>query len=237
MPRTARFVLPGVPHHVTQRGNRRGKVFFTDVDYRTYLKWLREYAALRGVEVLAYCLMSNHVHLVVVPAHRDSLSRALKQLHMRYAQNLNRRRDWKGHLWQGRFFASPLDERHFWTALRYVERNPVRAGMVRRAEDYPWSSARARCGLRQDPVLSANGQWDRQLRGIGDWSAWLAAGEEPALIDELRTQTRKGLPCGSSEFVASLEASTGRVLRPRPRGRPRPRRQTAQTRKMGNVPI
>jgi putative transposase len=224
MPRHARFVCPGVPHHVTQRGNRRGQVFFSEADHRVYLKWLRQYAAIHGVEVLAYCLMSNHVHLVLVPADKDSLQLTLRQLHVRYAQCLNRRKDWKGHVWQGRYFASVLDERHFWAAVRYVECNPVRAGMVGRAEDYPWSSARARCGLRVDPVLSTSPEWQRQLAGIGDWSTWLAAGDDPQTLDELRANTGRGLPCGSRAFVDRLEAATGRVLRPKPRGRPWPKK-------------
>jgi len=224
MPRHARFVHPGVPHHVTQRGNRRGQVFFTEADYRTYLRWLCGYAGVHGVEVLAYCLMSNHVHLVVVPANKDSLQLTLRHLHMRYAQCLNRRKDWMGHVWQGRYFASVLDEPHFWAAVRYVERNPVRAGMVGRAEDYRWSSARAHCGLCPDSVLSTGNRWQRLFAGIGDWSAWLAAGDDPQRLDELRVHTSKGLPCGSPEFIESLEAGAGRTLRPRPRGRPWPQK-------------
>ena len=219
MPRRARFVCPGVPHHVTQRGNRREQVFFTQADHRAYLKWLREYAALHGVEVLAYCLMSNHVHLVLVPASMDSLQLTLRRLHTRYAQSLNRRKEWKGHVWQGRYFASVLDETYFWAAVRYVERNPVRAGIVLRAEDYPWSSASAHCGLRTDPTLGTNPNWQRQFAGIGDWSAWLAAGDEPTGLEELRAHTSQGLPCGSRQFIESLETKSGRYLRPGVRGR------------------
>ncbi len=143
MPRAARFVLSGVPHHITQRGNRRCQVFFSDADRRTYLAWLQSDAKHHGLEVLAYCLMTNHVHLVAVPAGPHSMERALRHLHMRYAQRINRMKDWKGHVWQGRYFSAALDESYFWAAIRYVEQNPVRAGLVSRAEDYPWSSARA----------------------------------------------------------------------------------------------
>lgn len=223
MPRTARFVWPGVPHHLTQRGNRRARVFFSDVDYRTYLKWLREYAAGHGVEILAYCLMPNHVHLIVVPDGKDSLHQTFRRLHMRYAQNLNRHKNWSGHVWQGRYFASALDERYFWTAVRYVELNPVRAGMVDRAENYTWSSARSHCGLREDPVLSQRPCWLTQFRGIGEWSAWLAQGEDAQLRSELRKHISKDLPCGSPEFIAQLEAKSGRVLTMRSRGRPWPK--------------
>ena len=127
MPRLARTVFAGVPHHVTQRGNRREDVFFNDDHRNQYLEWLVEYCQRYHVEALAYCLMSNHVHLVMIPESEAGLQQVLKPLHMRYAQRLNRERDWKGHVWQGRYFSSPLDERYTWEAIRYVERNPVRA--------------------------------------------------------------------------------------------------------------
>ena len=221
MPRLARVVCPGVPHHVTQRGNRRGRVFFTDDDRRTYLAWLHEYSGKHRVEVLAYCLMTNHVHLVVVPATGPGLHRALKPLHMRHAQRINRAHGWKGHLWQGRYFASALDEPYLWTAIRYVERNPVRADMVDRAESYPWSSAAAHCGLRVDPVLTSSATWRRQREEIGNWSAWLAHGDDEQGLAMLRRQADKGLPCGSAAFVGMLEQAVGRSLPDRPQGRPR----------------
>lgn len=221
MPRVRRATLPGIPHHVTQRGNRRGPVFFADADRREYLRLLREYADGHAVQVLAYCLMSNHVHLVVIPGKADGLHRMLRPLHMRHAQRLNRARGWKGHLWQGRYFSSMLDDRHLWEAIRYVELNPVRARMVDRAEDYPWSSAWAHCGRTFDPVLAEDPAWLRRLEGIPDWSAWLSAGERPDHVETLRRNAEKGFPCGSDEFVEQLEATTGLVLRPLRRGRPR----------------
>src|SRR5437762_13869192 len=122
MPRLPRTVVPDLPHHVTQRGNRRERVFFTRRDRRAYLAWLRQYAERWHVDLLAYCLMANHIHLVAVPSAADGLQRMLKPLHSRYAQRINRLRGWKGHVWQGRFFSSALDERHMWAAIRYVER-------------------------------------------------------------------------------------------------------------------
>jgi putative transposase len=215
------MVCAGVPHHVTQRGNRRGQVFFTSEDRRVYLKWLQEYTGKHEVEVLAYCLMTNHVHLVVVPMTEQALHRVLKPLHMRYAQRVNRARDWKGHLWQGRYFSSALDESYLWAAIRYVERNPVRAGIADRAEDFAWSSARAHCRMSFDPVLSRKAQWQRQFEGIGDWAAWLAQGDERQSLETLRRYSDKGLPCGSVSFIEALERSKGRPLRYLPRGRPR----------------
>ena len=221
MPRLARTVCAGVSHHVTQRSNRRGEVFFTDGDRHAYLAWLKGYAERSELDILAYCLMTNHVHLVVVPASKDSLQRALKPLHMRYAQRVNRSRNWTGHLWQGRFFSSALDESYLWTAIRYVERNPVRARMVHKAEAYRWSSAGAHCGLRHDATLADTPAWRRRMDGIGDWSAWLAEGDEPDQLALLRRNVDKGLPCGSEKFIHKLERLTGRALHYRPPGRPK----------------
>ena len=148
MPRLARNVFPRIPHHITQRGNRREEVFFTDDDRHAYLNWLKEYSQEHKVDVLAYCLMTNHIHLVVVPNTEEGLNRMLKPLHMRYAQHINREKGWKGHLWQGRYFPFPLDDVYLCAAIRYVERYSVRAKMVRIAERYPWSSAAVHCGLR-----------------------------------------------------------------------------------------
>ena len=221
MPRLARTVCARVPHHITQRGNRREKVFFTDDDRHAYLNWLREYAEKHRVDVLAYCLMTNHIHLVAVPETEDGLHQALKPLHMRYAQRINRARGWKGHLWQGRFFSSALDDAYLWAAIRYVERNPVRAKMVRKVENYAWSSAAAHCGLRSDAVLTSKPFWHKQFDSIGNWSAWLAEGDEPEKLEVLRRNVEKGLPCGSRAFIQKLERIVGRALQYRPRGRPR----------------
>lgn len=220
MPRQARTVFAGLPHHVTQRGNRRLDVFFTDENRRAYLAWLKEYCDENGVAVLAYCLMTNHVHLVLVPNSDDGLEQVLKPLHMRYAQRVNRARGWSGHLWQGRYFSSPLDEAYLWAALRYVERNPVRARLVRRAENYPWSSAAAHCGRRADGVLTHSRPWRERLEAVTDWSAWLAEGDETDDLAILRRNAGKGLPCGSAAFIDKLSALAGRALHFRPIGRP-----------------
>ena len=217
----ARIIYPRIPHHVTQRGNRREDVFFTEADRRCYLEWLSNYADKHQVEVLAYCLMSNHIHLVVVPDSDEAMHRMLKPLHMRYAQRINRRKGWKGHLWQGRFFSSALDEDYLWAAIRYVERNPVRARIVRKAENYPWSSAAGHCGIKEDRVLGCKPDWQRQLESIGDWSSWLATGDEPHQLEVLRRNADKGLPCGSDKFIRRLEKLAGRALVFRPPGRPK----------------
>ena len=221
MPRLARPVFSGVPHHITQRGNRREKVFFSDADREAYLEWLVEYCAKHGLEVLAYCLMTNHIHAVAVPEREEALGRVFRPLHTRYAQRINRLKKWKGHLWQGRFFSSALDETYLWAAIRYVERNPVRARMVRRAENYRWSSAAAHCGLKADPVLTTDPAWLRQIKSTGDWSKWLAEGDRPEQLEVLRRHVERGLPCGAEGFIRKLERQTKQLLRFRPRGRPK----------------
>jgi putative transposase len=221
MPRQARAVFSGLAHHITQRGNRREDVFFSDEDRLVYLAWLQAYCVALGLEVRAYCLMSNHIHLVAVPATDDALQRVLKPLHMRYAQRINRRQGWTGHLWQGRFFSSPLDDAYLWATVRYVERNPVRAGMVRRAEDYRWSSAAAHCGLRTDLLLASATAWARGFLAAQDWSAWLAEGDEDEELSTVRRNVNKGLPCGSDDFVSQLSQRAGRSLAHRPQGRPK----------------
>ena len=221
MPRLSRNVFAHVPHHITQRGNRREDVFFTDEDRTFYLAWLKHYCQKHRVEVLAYCLMTNHIHLVLQPSTAEGLQRVLKPLHMRYAQRVNRERGWKGHLWQGRYFSSALDDAYVWAAIRYVERNPVRAKRVRKAERYAWSSAAGHCGLRTDAVLTQGKVWARTLTTIEDWSAWLAEGDTPEQLETLRRHIDKGLPCGSEKFVSRLERVAKRALRYRPRGRPK----------------
>ena len=143
MPRTARLVVPGIPHHVTQRGNRRQPTFFRDEDYALYLRLLRHWTAQAGTRVWAWCLMPNHVHLILVPAHEYGLRAALGETHSRSTRHVNQREDWRGHLWQSRFASFPMDEEWLVACARYVELNPVRAGLAARPEDWRWSSARA----------------------------------------------------------------------------------------------
>lgn len=220
MPRLSRTVFAGLPHHVTQRGNRRCDVFFTDEDRETYLSWLAEYCEAHKVEILAYCLMTNEIHLVAVPDADDGLVRVLRPLHMRYAQRVNRAQGWSGHLWQGRYFSSPLDDAYLWAAVRYVERNPVRAGIERRAEAYRWSSAAAHCGKRADALLNPQSRWSKRFADVDDWAAWLSQGDEEVEMMVLRRNLDKGLPCGSDRFINKLGKAAGRELSYRPPGRP-----------------
>lgn len=215
MPRIARVAPPGCAFHVTHRGNRRTPVFFQAGDERRYLEILRENATKWRLAIWSYCLMPNHVHLLVCGENSDSLARGIGNAHRRYARMVNRRAGWTGHLWANRFFSTPLDERHLWAAVRYVETNPVRAGLVKDAESFPWSSACAHVGGREDPVLSDG----RPFPGdVEDWSGWLKGHEDPAVIQSLRRNTAAGRPSGSPQFVESLETRLGRRLAARSRG-------------------
>ena len=218
MARMARVVAVGHPHHVTQRGNLGGRVFETDGDRRFYLDLLADGMARFGLRVWAHCLMTNHIHLVCVPEAEHALSKVLARVHGRLAQRINRRRKQRGHLWQGRFYACPMDESHCWAAIRYVERNPVRAGLVAKAEDYPWSSARVHCGIETSAVLPVGTPPGLE---VSDWSAWLAEAEQPTWMEALRKYTWSGLPFGTPGFVRALERQTGLFLGRRPVGRPR----------------
>ena len=219
MPRHARVVFPDVPHHATQRGIERSTVFIDQSDGIVYLHLLRQYVAKYGVEIVAYCLMPNHVHLVLVPSDRGGLHRTLKAVHGRYAQRFNRIRDRAGHLWQNRYFSSPLDSDYFLNAVRYVELNPVRARLVEQAEEYPWSSAATHCGAREEPLVAPRPR-SVLFRGISDWSQWLRQGLSNETLAKLRNHTNRNLPCGSEAFVSRLESESDRNLRPNPRGRP-----------------
>jgi len=218
MPRIARAVATNHPHHITQRGNYRQTVFETDKDYKQYLEWLKIYSEKYGLELWAYCLMKNHVHFVCVPKRKDSLALTFNTLHMRYAQHINRRRKVHGHLWQGRFYSTILDELHVHTAVRYVESNPVRSGIVTKAEQYPWSSARAHTAGTTHDLLSTNCYL---LSEVKDWKKYLREEEEKKLIHDIRKNTLTGRPCGDEGFIRKLERAFGRRLQALPHGRPR----------------
>ncbi|HYI40849.1 MAG TPA: transposase [Allosphingosinicella sp.] len=217
MPRLARLVVPGLPHHVTQRGCRRQTVFFSHDDYRTYLGLLARNCAEAGTAIWAWCLMPNHVHLILVPEKPDGLRRALAATHRRYACAVNRREDWQGHLWQERFASFPMDESYLLACARYVELNPVRAGLVGRPEQWMWSSARDHLGFGADGLTETRallGRWP-------DWRTILDGGLDPAAIEAIRARELDGHPLGDAGFLARLAALTSRPLASRRRGRPR----------------
>jgi len=221
MARLARVVVPGYPHHITQRGNRRLPTFFGEEDYKAYVALMAEYCAACGVDVWAYCLMPNHVHLVVVPKTEQALARAIGEAHRRYTRRINFRQGWRGHLWQERFFSCVLQGRHALAAVRYVERNPVRARLVRRAWRYRWSSAAAHVEGRSDALIRGN-----PLAGeVNDWRRFLMAADDEATLHAIRLHGRTGRPLGEAGFVRRLERRLGRRLLPGVPGRPRKRRK------------
>lgn len=208
MARLARVVVPGIPHHVTQRGNRRQQTFFSDEDYAAYRDQLAESCRQAGVAVWAWCLMPNHVHLILVPEAAGGLRAALADAHRRYSRRINFREGWRGYLWQGRFASVAMDEPHLAAAARYVEMNPVRAGLVRRAEDWRWSSARAHRAGCDDGLVQVAPLLDR----FPDWADFLAQPLAEPLLDAIRAGERTGRPLGSDGFIATLETQLGRPL-------------------------
>ena len=214
MARLARVVIPGHPHHVTQRGNGRSRTFFGDRDYELYRDLLAENCRNAGVEVWAWCLMPNHVHLILVPSDPDGLRHALARVHRSYAGIIQARRKRSGHFWQGRFGAVAMDEQHLAAALRYVALNPVRARLVKRAQDWPWSSTRAHVRGKDDGVTALKPIRDR----FPSFAELLASEPEADLFDRLRTAESIGRPLGDDRFFTRLQRLTGRVLKPGKRG-------------------
>jgi len=217
MPRIARVVIPDFPHHVVQRGVRRMDVFFSERDKEHYLASLAESASKHGLEFLAWCLMSNHVHFVVVPNQERSLAAAFGDAHRRYTRAINLREGWRGHLWQERFHSYPLDESHLLAAVRYVELNPVRAGLVADAEDWSWSSARFHLGLTgRDQLVRSRALYDY----VGNWRSYLGK-EDEKLSKGIETHLKTGRPLGSASFLKKVELLLNRNLVPRKGGWPK----------------
>jgi putative transposase len=213
MPRNARCIEPGLAYHVTQRGTNRQRVFFSASDSRMYLSLLRDQLEDAAVRVLAYCLMNNHVHLVVVPQRADSLAVLFRRVHGRYAQYLNTRRRRSGHLWQQRYYSCPLSESHLSTAVRYVEQNPCRAGMVARPEEYRWSSAAAHLGGPPDRAQVLDQDYWERSGGVKTWEQMHASAELSERLMLLRRCTYSGRPFGEEQFVERLEDRFQRVWR------------------------
>jgi putative transposase len=221
MARIARIAAEGVPYHITQRGSGYQEVFRSVADHQIYLDLLRANCSKFALEVWAFCLMPNHVHLIAVPLRPDSMARTLGRTHADYARYFNLTRRSCGHLWQARFYSCPLDEAHLWRAMAYVERNPVRAELVSEAGLWAWSSARAHCGGADEWGLTAVGKW-RELFDSERWAEVLRASiEEEALGERLRQSTQCGRPLGGEEFIEDLERKENRCLRAMPVGRPK----------------
>jgi putative transposase len=218
MARLARVVAVDIAHHVTQRGNRREYILTSDAERMVYLDLLSQAIQVHSVSVIGYCLMSNHVHLILIPHKQNSLALAMKDTHGPYASYWNASHASSGHAWQGRFYSCPLDPMHLWEALRYTELNPVRAGMVAHPELWRWSSAAAHCGTAQPDVSLSMELWQQQWTAER-WKLFLGEGESDAQLTALRQCTHTGRPFGSEEFIASLEKATQRRLAPQKGGR------------------
>ncbi len=217
MARRARVVIPHCPHHVTQRGNRRQKTFFSDADYVAYLHIAAEAFAEAQVQVWAYCLMPNHVHLIATPPTQAALAEAVGATHVAYTRLVNRREHWTGYLWQGRFASFPMDEDYLTACARYVGLNPVRAGLTQRAIDWPWSSVRAHVEGKADALLTAEPLRERLGEGLAGFFNLDVQAEG---LRHLRRATSTGRPLGAAVWVKALEASTGKRLAALPIGRP-----------------
>lgn len=213
----ARIVVPNTPHHVIQRGNRNQRVFFEDDDRRIYLEILGSFCRREKIKIWCYCLMDNHVHLIAVPGEPGNLRRAIGETHKKYTSMINGRYNWKGHLWQGRFLSYPLDETHLYNCMKYIERNPVRAGLVSRPEYYPWSSAAAHVFGIPDEILSP---LPRAFQ-IEDWPAYLGSKETEKEIYTFREHARSGKPLGDEAFIKKLESCLGVKIQGRKPGRPK----------------
>lgn len=219
MPRIARIIAPGYPHHITQRGNNRATVYFDDEDRQTYLKLLLKYSRKYDVAIWAYCLMDNHLHLLAVPETDTGLARGIGMTNMLYTQYLNRKLNQSGRIWQNRFFSCIVEnDNYIWAAARYIERNPVKAGIAAMAQDYHWSSAAAHITGADDPLLAEN-SW----LGVGERTGYAAylQQEEEGLDVAIRRATMVGRPFGTEQFIDKLEQSMSQILRPRNPGRPR----------------
>jgi putative transposase len=217
MARFARIVAPGAPHHVTARGNRREPVFFEDGDQEIYRDLLAEQMRKARVEVWAYCLMPNHVHLILCPGTDDGLAVAIGAAHRRWANFINARGRWRGHLFDGRYASVVMDEAHLYAAIRYVALNPVRARLVGRAADWPWSSVRAHLAREDDGLVTVRPILDR----VDDFAALIETDPDDPAFAGLRAAEATGRPLASADFVADLERRLGRPIARRAPGRKR----------------
>jgi putative transposase len=217
MARFARVIALGVPHHITQRGNARRFILENDAERRVYLDLLRQSVELHEIELMGYCLMSNHVHLVAIPNKANVLGLALKEAHGRYASYWNAMHSSSGHVWQGRYYSCPLDESHLWETLRYTELNPVRASMVANAESWGWSSAAAHCSTAAPDSWLGMRLW-RGRWSATNWREYLEAGESQATLAAIRHNTHTGRPLGSPDFMRAVEGQTKRRLASQKRG-------------------
>lgn len=223
MPRIARVVAIGYPHHITQRGNYRQKIFSNNADRKKYMSLLKDEAKQYGLIILAYCLMPNHVHFIGIPEREDSMGKTFKYTHMKYSQYYNKKLHAQGHLFQGRFYSCVMNEVYTFTCARYIERNPVRAKMVNKPYLWKWSSAKTHCGMNSSEELGVNKLFNYIEQDQKGWKKFIELPDNPDEVKQIRQQTRKGRPIGTNAFVEKLENKLGRFLKLKPKGRPKKR--------------
>ncbi|MCX5697585.1 MAG: transposase [Candidatus Omnitrophica bacterium] len=221
MPRIGRVVAVGLPHHITQRGNYQQDVFLEPDDRRQYLSWIREYSLKYSLSILVYCLMQNHVHFIAIPNEIDSLAKTFNAAHMRYSQYFNKKLKQRGHLWQGRFYSCVLDEPHLLLAARYIERNPVRAGLVKKPWQWPWSSAISHVNGKENGLIELGDLLGIIGMSCPSWEKYIDSPEENNSLQRIRKHTLTGHPLGTIAFIEKLEAKFGRRLCALPIGRPK----------------
>ena len=209
MARLARVILPGYPHHIIQRGNRRQDVFFRESDYEQYLELLKTGCQQERIEIWAYCLMTNHVHLILKPNKQSNLGKAIGETHRRYTRMINFREHWKGYLWQGRFASYPMEKRWLLKTAAYVKLSPVKAGLVKKAWDYRWSSVHAHLSGKDKQGII---QPEKLLKLTGDWKIYLKEAQE-FQADEFEQHERTGRPLGSKRFIERAEHLLNKELK------------------------
>jgi putative transposase len=218
MSRQARIIIPEEAHHVTQRGNNQQRIFDGHNDYQFYCRLINRYKNTCGVAISAYCLMPNHIHLIAIPKKEDSLARLFNKAHTVYAQYLNARRNTSGHIWQGRFYSCAMTPAHLYRAIRYVEQNPVRAGLSKNAWEYYWSSAQQHVTMStvgNIAIMNIFPDWNE-----GDWRTYLAT-DDAGIDTEIRVKTNRGLVVGDEPYIKRLEQRLQRSLECLPIGRPK----------------
>jgi len=220
MPRIARLVVPDYPHHITQRGNYRQDVFRDDADRKQYLEFVAYYSQKCQLEILGYCIMTNHVHFIAIPKKEDSLARVFKLTHTLYSQYFNKKMKARGHLWQGRFYSCVLDDNHLLATAGYIERNPVRAKIVKKPTDYIWSSAKSHCGISHKDAIDTTSLFKYIEIKQGKWKDFIDRSDDPDEVSVIRKYTMTGRPLGSNSFIHRLEKVFDKRLTALPVGRP-----------------
>ena len=210
--------MPGHPFHLTHRGNNKQKVFYSDDDRRKYLFWFEEACQEWGMRVLSFCLMNNHVHFVAIANQLDSFAKVINVVHRRYAIYLNQKNGTSGHRWEGRYYSCILDSNHLMAALRYVERNPVRAQIVFKPWDWAWSSASEHIGKAKGCISLEDIQ---AFVSMPSWKEFIDQDEQEEDLSEIRRETMSLKAWADLDFKESLESKYGVQLMPKSRGRPR----------------